>query len=273
MTLAPPSLLYLWPKRTLYFGAVYEPRELSQAAATLLVSLGEPIRFVAKGMSAPVASNSILLQAGVRVWADSGNAMIANCYLDALGVDYHNLSALMTHQKGGAAWQLKDEAQYIKVFRSIYDQQQGSEDTWQVLDHLLMNNDLSAAYPVDARVEEVLERIRRTVDDNLSVEELADAVCLSVPRLVEVFKKQTGIPIRRYRLWHRLYVTALRMGCGENLTEAALAAGFTDSAHCSHTFRAMLGMPPSQIFSPTNKMRIVTPQTHRDAPSMACDVA
>lgn len=270
MSLAPQSLLYLWDKRTLYFGTLPEPCDLSQAAATLIVSLGEPIRFKVEGTSTLVTSQSVLFAAGVRVWADAGSALIAICYLDAFGVDCHNLTPLMICQQQGAAWQLKDEARYIETLRGIYDQQLSTIDAWRELDNLLMAHDLSASYPVDARVVEVIDRIRSTVDDNLSVEELAESVCLSVPRLVELFKKQTGVPIRRYRLWHRLYVTALRMGWGESITEAALAAGFTDSAHCSHTFRSMLGMPPSLILSPANKMQIIAPQMAGREPVLKC---
>ncbi len=36
---------------------------------------------------------------------------------------------------------------------------------------------------------------------------------------------------------------------GETLTNAAIAAGFTDSAHFSHTFRMTLGMTPSDILA------------------------
>jgi AraC-like DNA-binding protein len=124
----------------------------------------------------------------------------------------------------------------------------------------LLERRFSQFYPnhaIDGRVAKVVEKIKQTVDDNLSADDLANLVNLSVPRLVQVFKKQTGVPIRRYRLWHRLFVTAVRMGEGDSLTEAALVAGFTDSAHFSHTFKAMLGMTPSTILLQPNTINIV----------------
>ena len=65
-----------------------------------------------------------------------------------------------------------------------------------------------------------------------------------------------GVPIRRYRQWHRLFVTAVGVTQGLSLTTAALEAGFTDSAHFSRTFRSILGMPPSAMLNPRGRMRM-----------------
>jgi transcriptional regulator GlxA family with amidase domain len=103
-------------------------------------------------------------------------------------------------------------------------------------------------YPeTDPRVARVVERIQSEIGRNVSVEELANSVNLSVSRLVELFRAQVGVPVRRYRQWHRLFVTFTGVERGASLTEAAIAAGFADSAHFSHTFRMTLGMKPSDI--------------------------
>jgi AraC-like DNA-binding protein len=113
---------------------------------------------------------------------------------------------------------------------------------------------------IDPRIEKVIALVKSSIDDSLSVEELAKSVNLSVPRLVQLFKSQTGVTIRRYRLWHRLFLTAVRLGNGENLTHAAQGAGFTDSAHCCHTFRAILGMKPTLLLNQPNGIDIVSPR-------------
>lgn len=264
MTEPHPSLLYLWDKRTLYLGPLFESMELSQAAATLAVSLNKPCTFVMAGMSEPITCRSLLLPAGLSITVDTGTTIMANCHLDVLGVDFATLSAQMRHQQGGVAWQLCDEDKFIAAFTDMYQHPRSSAEAYDFLDRLLAASLVHPAPPVaiDQRVVDVIEMIKQTVDDNLSVEDLAAAVNLSVVRLMEVFKKQTGVPIRRYRLWHRLYVTSVRMGWGESLTTAAMAAGFTDSAHCSHTFRSMLGIKPSLILSQPNKIRIISPDTN-----------
>jgi AraC family transcriptional regulator len=78
---------------------------------------------------------------------------------------------------------------------------------------------------------------------------LADEVALSPSRLGTLFRRDTGIPVRRYQLWLRLIDAIEAHSDGTTLTEAAHYAGFSDSAHLSRTFRRMFGMPPSKLRS------------------------
>ena len=84
-------------------------------------------------------------------------------------------------------------------------------------------------------------------------------VGLSVPRLRQLCKQQVGVPIRRYRQWHRLFVTATGVSRGLSLTDAALAAGFSDSSHFHHAFYNILGMKPSAILSRWPDLRLYAP--------------
>jgi len=256
-----PSLLYLWDKRTLYIGPLFEPLNLSQGAATLVVSLDKPISFHIEGEAESIECTSLLLPAGLSVIIDTGDAIVANCNLDPLGADFSGLASLMQKKKGNIGYDLKQYAQFKQVFQALHTQQPGTETAYNLLDDLLENR-FSQLYPnhaIDSRVAKVVEKIKQTAEENLSVDDLASLVSLSVPRLVQIFKKQTGVPMRRYRLWHRLFVTAVKMGTGGNLTEAAMDAGFTDSAHFSHTFKAMFGMAPTTILLQPNSLNIIIP--------------
>ncbi len=255
-----PSLLYLWDKRTLYIGPLSEKLMLSQGAATLGIALDKPMSFITKGMDAPISCRSLLLPAGFSVTVDTHDAIVANCNLDALGCDFFALSQNMSKTQGGVAYQLENEDQLISEFTNMRKTAKNSLVAFKQLDDMLSCQG-NAEYKIDSRVVKVVEHIKQTVDDNLSVEDLAGLVNLSVPRLVQLFKKQTGVPMRRFRLWHRLYVTAVKMGQGENLTQAAISAGFTDSSHFSHTFRDMLGLTPSAIFSQPSELKIMVPHT------------
>lgn len=256
-----PSLLYLWDKRTLYIGPLVESLKLSQGAATLLISLDKPISFMIEGETESVECMSLLLPAGLTVSIDTGDAIIANCNLDPLGADFSGLSSLMQNKKGRISYNLKQYADFKQVYQTLKEQQLDSETAYALLDDLLENR-FRQFYPdhaIDSRVALVVEKIKQTAEDNLSVDDLARLVNLSVPRLVQIFKKQTGVPMRRYRLWHRLFVIGLKMGAGSNLTEAAIEAGFTDSAHFSHTFKAMFGMTPTMILLQPNRLNIILP--------------
>lgn len=73
---------------------------------------------------------------------------------------------------------------------------------------------------------------------------LAATIGLSPTRFSHWFVEQTGLPLRRYRKWLRLVVALNQISQDSNLTQAAHAAGFADSAHLSRTFREMFGMNP-----------------------------
>jgi len=250
--------LFLWKKRTLYIGRFQAPLSLSQGAATLSVSLGEPCSFITEDMSAPIYSKSLIIPAGLPVTIDTKGSLIANCNLDVLGQDFFYLHAQAQKKCGKMGYALSHETSLIKDFTQMFNTQMNSHNAFDFLESSLKNKQdspLSTPF-IDPRIEKVIDLIQETVKYAITGEELAESVNLSPPRLAQLFKKQTGIPIRRYRLWHRLYLTAQNVGQGKNLTDAAIDAGFTDSPHFAHTFRAMLGITPSCVLSQVNKTRI-----------------
>lgn len=253
------SLLYLWDKRTLYIGPLLEPLKLTQGAATLLVSLDKNITFNIDNGSQKIECTSLLLPAGLSVNIDTGDAIIASCNLDPLGADFSGLSALMQNKEGKAAYNLKQYGDFRQVYSKLRKEQLDSETAYSLLEDLLEHR-FSQFYPnhaIDTRVAKVVDKIKQTADDNLAVDDLASLVNLSVPRLVQVFKKQTGVPMRRYRLWHRLYLTSVKIASGGHLTEAAVNAGFNDSSHFTHTFKAMFGVAPSILLLQPNGLKII----------------
>lgn len=86
---------------------------------------------------------------------------------------------------------------------------------------------------------------RRGVGVDLAAAALA--AHLSASRLSHVFSSEIGVPFGRYRLWVRLHAAADLLAEGMSATEAAAECGFSDSAHMTRTFRAMLGLPPSVL--------------------------
>ena len=98
------------------------------------------------------------------------------------------------------------------------------------------------------------ERIRRVIAQAMSNPELsldgaaeAAGVYLSPDRLRHLFVEQTGLAFKTYMLWQRL-VRALEVYAeGKSLTEAAHAAGFSDSAHYSRVFRRFFGLPATTL--------------------------
>ena len=98
----------------------------------------------------------------------------------------------------------------------------------------------------DTRLEAVVRELRacRGETDRRS---LAAMVHVSPERFTHWFVEQTGLPLRSYLKWVRLIESLRQLAAGGSLTEAAHLGGFSDSAHLSRTFRAMLGSSPANL--------------------------
>jgi AraC-like DNA-binding protein len=113
---------------------------------------------------------------------------------------------------------------------------------------------------VHPRVRRLLRLLREQPPEaDTSLPALAAAVGLSPGRLMHAFTESIGIPLRPYLVWLRLQRAAAAIVGGLPLSEAAVAAGFTDAAHMSRTFRRMFGMVASS-FKPA-AMRIARVET------------
>ena len=102
--------------------------------------------------------------------------------------------------------------------------------------------------PLDRRIADSLALIRTRLDQPIRLSALAAALNMSPSWLSHQFTEQVGMPMRRYVLWQRLWRAVESALAGSTLTEAAHAAGFSDSSHLSRTFRGTFGVAPSFLF-------------------------
>ncbi|OUM33024.1 AraC family transcriptional regulator [Pseudomonas putida] len=98
--------------------------------------------------------------------------------------------------------------------------------------------------PLDPRLEKALERIRALDEQSLPAQALASTAALSLSQLERLFSGSLKLSVRRLVLWQRLRVALQRALGGASLTEAALAAGFADSAHFTRSVRHQFGLSP-----------------------------
>ena len=108
--------------------------------------------------------------------------------------------------------------------------------------------DADSPIPRHPGLRRVLHHLRQAPPEaDLSLEALAVVAGLSTGRLMHVFTEEVGVPLRPYLLWLKLERAALALAGGMALSEAAHAAGFSDAAHMSRTFRRMYGVAPSDL--------------------------
>ena len=81
----------------------------------------------------------------------------------------------------------------------------------------------------------------------ISIDQIAEQINLSVSRLRHLFKQEMGISIQRYILWYKLCCAGVLASGDTSVADAATDAGFVDMAHFSRTHRSMFGLSWSQL--------------------------
>jgi AraC family transcriptional regulator len=115
---------------------------------------------------------------------------------------------------------------------------------------------VTTADGLDARVQAAMAFVAAHFDaPQLTLGRVAEAVHLSPSRISHLFKAGTGITVQDYIVWTRMkHAVHLLLKEESNLTQAAHAAGFHDSAHFSKHFKSIFGLSPSMVY---NNSRIV----------------
>lgn len=250
------SRLFLWPLRTLFVGRIERLSSLSPGAHYVLIGLDGDIDLIVGGRT--ICARSFLVPAGLRCSGDTRGGRISCCFLDPLGRDFLFHQPLMKQCEEGVYFNSRLQGDQVSALENVYSQGMDAAQAYSLLSGLLFpsaSEDVND-FEVDERIVKIIDVIRTDPSENISNDELGEVVALSGARLQRLFKKTTGIPIRRYRLWHRLFVTSSMMAMGSTLTDAALASGFSDSSHLNHVFKDMLGMKPSSVLRQTRQMKI-----------------
>jgi AraC-like DNA-binding protein len=231
---------------------------VSLAVSRLLVGLEGEIHFRHCSQQQDSSAITLLLPVGWQGPLGSGRGRVADCYLDALGFDHALLCQRVSRQEQRAGCALQNQSVLLDAFQALSEGSLPAHVIYDRLDQLLNPPEwvASTAFNCDPRIPATLRRLKSSSSENLSLVSLAQQVGLSPSRLIGLFKQQVGIPIRRYRLWCRLFLCTQRMTSGISLTQAALVAGFTDSAHFSRTYRAILDFHPSALLSPRARLQV-----------------
>ena len=137
--------------------------------------------------------------------------------------------------------------------RSVLAPPQGPADPLLAWARAMLDTLLGDDYDVhDGRLvrPEVAEAVRYVDDASEGVPRLTEAaahVALSPRQLSRSVTHDIGMPFRRYVLWSRLRRVVVAVRGGDDLTTAALSAGFADSAHLSRVFKSTFGLSPSEV--------------------------
>ncbi|HET8706152.1 MAG TPA: AraC family transcriptional regulator, partial [Pseudomonadales bacterium] len=248
-----------WTQQSLYIGTPFFGDGVSYGSHTLLASLDGSDLTIEQTDTGILLSTSIaLVPAGLHIKLIRANAAFACLFLDPLGKDFSLLSHCMTAKTGEIQHGGFCDDAFLAAFNKIWHGQLSIEQAEDTIKAAFPDpRTVAFRHKVDEKVKRVLGLIAQEPSKNLSSEDLADFVGISEAQLRRVFKFTVGVPIRRYRLWHRLLVVLRLMAEGHTLTNAALESGFSDSSHFNHVFRDVFGVNPSTVLKRNGAMRVL----------------
>ncbi|TGL16601.1 helix-turn-helix transcriptional regulator [Leptospira meyeri] len=220
-------------------GIVTEPH--SHYAVSILVSLGSSFQLQTKSKEI-IKSQGIIIPPNYYHKLEAENSEMLIIQLDPKSDEYKKI-IMEDHPKTiddftrlkiqSIAEPLFSDSLSCDSARTVYN---------QILS-LLGSKTISKKY--DHRIEIAIQRIKEKMPNPVTLGELSEISGISTDRFMHLFKENMGIPLRQYLLWQRLHIAAKLLQGGENLTTASHAAGFSDQAHLSRTFKKMFGVKPS----------------------------
>ena len=110
----------------------------------------------------------------------------------------------------------------------------------------------------DDRINKVLNLLDDCVheDEFHQIKYFSKKTYLSESRLSHLFKKETGIPLKSYIVLHKLQKAYESIFYGENITTAALGAGFDSPSHLAYTNKMMTGMSATNIIRDSEFLKV-----------------
>lgn len=215
------------------YGMQLSPHRL--AAATLVIALDAPFSLALLESGKEVNGRITVIPPETLHELKTEGRMVF-LYLDASSDDY---AALGHSDLRGVEHKINQVLTWLQDAASI--------NSGAIVDRICRELELPQRAPCDSRIVASLRAIDAAPHVFTTIGQAAQIAGLSVPRFQHLLKAETGTSFRRYRLWRRMAVVARALAEGQTLTNAALDAGFSSSAHLSAAFRTMFGIKPSQL--------------------------
>lgn len=123
---------------------------------------------------------------------------------------------------------------------------------WQLLSAFVSEPVISASAQFNKsqrqKLKDVLSYIRKNIDKNITLEELAEVSGMSPRYFCRVFRNMTGRTPIDYVNYYRVETASqMLITTGESVTEIALNCGFNDMSYFSKMFKKLKGISPSKF--------------------------
>jgi len=98
--------------------------------------------------------------------------------------------------------------------------------------------------PRDARLRQVVRRVERNLAEPVSLGDLAAWSGVGERTLTRLFRQETGMGYRQWRLQLRVHRALVLLSRGSSVTEVAAACGWATTSQCIEQFTPLAGMTP-----------------------------
>ena len=214
-----------------------QPAEHSHKAAHIIISMDGSMKAQCAG--AEYLCNGILIPSGVSHAVDTlGNSVLVFLYDCTTEVAKQIREVACIPEKV-----CKEIAKRYAGMESASDSYYGFEKA--VLSRLRITG--AATNVTDDRIQTAMKLIRAKSTEKVTCQDVADAVHLSQSRFSHLFREQVGMTFAAYLIYQRIMYVYTQMFWGKSITEAALEAGFSSSAHFADVNRRVFGISASTI--------------------------
>jgi AraC family transcriptional regulator len=108
-----------------------------------------------------------------------------------------------------------------------------------------------------ARLRRIREFVHAKMEDDLSLDEMAQSVGLSTPHFARMFRKSTGETPHQFVLRQRLErARAMLRAADSRVLDVAVACGFKTQQHFAQVFRDVWGVSPTEYRQGLSRLRI-----------------
>jgi AraC-like DNA-binding protein len=241
-------LLIGWGVRAMYIGPGFQLQAHRNSVAVLALALKKPMRVALQANDRTKGfrtCNSVLIEPNQLHLLETSVDDFAFIYLDALSYDLATLRTRFEQRGDQFSFDFDNEQKIVDLLNKMPRDLQSWNQIESLL-YILLGFDQRKK---DSRIALVVQALIISPDDDRQAQNWADQIGLSSSRFQHLFKEIVGVSFRRFRLWARMRMALKLTLSGASLTDSAMAAGLSSSAHLGAAFKDMFGITPSQLVS------------------------
>jgi len=216
-----------------------KPIEHSHMASHVIISMGGKMKVMSD--EEEHVCQGIMIPSGVPHVVDTyGERVLVFLYDNTTNVATH-IRVLQT---------LSDEICNVIVESYIeFCNDSASQSYKRLEDCILQQLDIDEARDcvTDERIISAIKYMHSMSSEQISCKEVADFVHLSESRFSHLFKNQVGMTFASYLIYQRIMYVYTQIIRGKSITDAAIEAGFSSSAHFADVNRRVFGVTASNM--------------------------